>query len=187
GAALTRHPADDLISFTGSTATGRTILKNGAETLKRASFELGGKAANIIFEDADLDKAIPGSITAAFMNSGQICLAGSRILVQRTIFDEFLNRFTKAVKELKVGDPQKEDTNLGPVVSGEHYKKVTSYLEIAKEENAKLICGGKRPELPEYLQNGYYLEPTIYVQENHKTRLCQEEIFGPIVTLIPFD
>lgn len=121
------------------------------------------------------------------MNSGQICLAGSRILVQRTIFDEFLNRFTKAVKELKVGDPQKEDTNLGPVVSGEHYKKVTSYLEIAKEENAKLICGGKRPELPEYLQNGYYLEPTIYVQENHKTRLCQEEIFGPIVTLIPFD
>ncbi len=187
GAALTRHPEVDLISFTGSTATGRTILKNGADTLKRVSFELGGKAANIIFEDADLDKAIPGSITAAFMNSGQICLAGSRILVQRTIFDEFLNRFTKAVKELKVGDPQKEDTNLGPVVSGEHYKKVTSYLEIAKEENAKLICGGKRPELPEYLQNGYYLEPTIYVQENHKTRLCQEEIFGPIVTLIPFD
>lgn len=187
GAALTRHPEVDLVSFTGSTDTGRTILKNGADTLKRVSFELGGKAANIIFEDADLDKAIPGSITAAFMNSGQICLAGSRILVQRTIFDEFLNRFTKAVKELKVGDPQKEDTNLGPVVSEEHYKKVTSYLEIAKEENAKLICGGKRPELPEYLQNGYYLEPTVFVQENHKTRLCQEEIFGPIVTLIPFD
>ena len=146
GAALTRHPEVDLISFTGSTATGRTILKNGADTLKRVSFELGGKAANIIFEDADLDKAIPGSITAAFMNSGQICLAGSRILVQRTIFDEFLNRFTKAVKELKVGDPQKEDTNLGPVVSGEHYGD--KLFEIAKEENAKLICAENGRNFP---------------------------------------
>ncbi len=187
GTALTTHPEVDLISFTGSTATGKRIMKNGADSLKKVAFELGGKAANIVFEDANLDKAIPVSIHAAFMNSGQICLAGSRILVQRTIFDEFLSRFKQAAMDLKVGDPQNADTKMGPVVSEEHYKKVTSYLEIAKEENATLICGGKRPELPDYLSNGYYLEPTIYVQENSKSRICQEEIFGPIVTIIPFD
>lgn len=187
GTALTTHKEVDLISFTGSTETGKRIMKNGADSLKRVAFELGGKAANIVFEDANLDKAIPVSIQAAFMNSGQICLAGSRILVQRSILDEFLERFKKAAMELKVGDPQNEDTKMGPVVSEEHYKKVTSYLEIAKEENATLICGGKRPELPDYLNNGFYLEPTVYVQENPKARICQEEIFGPIVTIIPFD
>ena len=187
GTALTTHAEVDLISFTGSTATGKRIMKNGADSLKRVAFELGGKAANIVFEDANLDKAIPVSIQAAFMNSGQVCLAGSRILVQRSILDEFLERFKKAAMELKVGDPQNEETKMGPVVSEEHYKKVTSYLEIAKEENATLICGGKRPELPDYLNNGFYLEPTVYVQENPKARICQEEIFGPIVTIIPFD
>jgi aminomuconate-semialdehyde/2-hydroxymuconate-6-semialdehyde dehydrogenase len=187
GTALTNHPEVDLVSFTGSTATGKRIMKSGADTLKKVSFELGGKAANIIFEDANLDKAIPVSIHAAFMNSGQVCLAGSRILVQRSILDEFLERFKKAATELKVGDPQNVETKMGPVVSEEHYKKVTSYLEIAKEENATLICGGRRPDLPEYLQDGYYLEPTVYLQENPKSRICQEEIFGPIVTIIPFD
>ena len=187
GTALTTHKEVDMISFTGSTATGKRIMKNGADSLKRVAFELGGKAANIVFEDANLDKAIPVSIQAAFMNSGQVCLAGSRILVQRSILDEFLERFKKAAMELKVGDPQNEDTKMGPVVSEEHYKKVTSYLEIAKEENATLICGGKRPELPDYLNSGFYLEPTVYLQENPKARICQEEIFGPIVTIIPFD
>ena len=187
GAALTTHPDVDLISFTGETTTGKTIMKSGADSLKRVSFELGGKAANIIFEDANLDKAIPVSIQAAFLNSGQICLAGSRILVQRTIFDEFVERFKKAASELKVGDPQDIATNMGPLVSEEHYKKVTSYLDIAKTENSVLVYGGKRPKLPEYLQAGYYLEPTIYIQENPKARIAQEEIFGPIVTLIPFD
>jgi aminomuconate-semialdehyde/2-hydroxymuconate-6-semialdehyde dehydrogenase len=187
GEFLTAHPEVDLISFTGETTTGKAIMKTGADTLKRVSFELGGKAANIIFEDANLDKAIPVSLQAAFLNSGQVCLAGSRILVQRSIFDEFVTCFKKAAEELVVGDPQDERTNMGPLVSEEHYKKVTSYLEIAKQENATLITGGKRPDLPEYLKNGYYLEPTIYVQENPEARICQEEIFGPIVTLIPFD
>ncbi len=187
GTVLTSHPEVDLISFTGSTATAKTIMKTGADSLKKVAFELGGKAANIVFEDANLDKAIPESIRAAFMNSGQICLAGSRILVQRSIFDEFVARFKKAAMDLKVGDPQNADTNMGPVVSEQHYQKVTSYLEIAQAENAKLICGGKRPDLPEHLQTGYYLEPTVFVQENPKARICQEEIFGPIVTLIPFD
>ena len=187
GDALTKHPEVDLISFTGSTTTGKNILKTGADTLKKVSFELGGKAANIIFEDADLDKAVPGSIRAAFMNSGQVCLAGSRILVQRTIFDSFLEKFKQAAMNLKVGDPGEKGTDMGPLVSEQHYNKVISYLEVAKEEGATLIYGGKRPELPENLQNGYYLEPTIYVHDDPKSRICQEEIFGPVVTVIPFD
>ncbi|WP_028782155.1 aldehyde dehydrogenase [Thalassobacillus devorans] len=187
GNALTTHPEVDLVSFTGSTATGKRILKSGADTLKKVSFELGGKAANIIFEDADLEKAVPESIKAAFMNSGQVCLAGSRILVQRSIFNQFLEKFKKAAQDLKVGDPQENGTDMGPLVSETHYNKVTSYLEIAEEEGATLICGGKRPELPQYLSDGYYLEPTIYVHENSKARICQEEIFGPVVTVIPFD
>lgn len=187
GEYMTTHPEVDLVSFTGETSTGKAIMKNGADTLKKVSFELGGKAANIVFEDADLDKAIPVSIQAAFMNSGQVCLAGSRILVQRSIMDEFIERFKKATSELVVGDPQDGKTNMGPVVSEEHYTKVTSYLDIAKEENSTLIYGGKRPELPSHLSEGYYLEPTIYLQDNPKARICQEEIFGPIVTIIPFD
>ncbi len=180
GEYMTTHPEVDLISFTGETSTGKAIMKNGADSLKKVSFELGGKAANIIFEDADLDKTIPVSIQAAFMNSGQVCLAGSRILVQRTILDEFLERFKDAAAELVVGDPQKSTTNMGPLVSEEHYKKVTSYFDIAKEENSTLILVGKDQNLPEYLNTGYYLEPTIYLQEDSNARICQEEIFGPL-------
>ncbi|OZI10722.1 5-carboxymethyl-2-hydroxymuconate semialdehyde dehydrogenase [Bacillaceae bacterium SAS-127] len=187
GEFMTTHPEVDLISFTGETSTGKAIMKNGADSLKKVAFELGGKAANIVFEDANLDKAIPVSIQAAFLNSGQVCLAGSRILVQRSIFKEFVDRFKEAALALKVGDPQDAATNMGPVVSEEHYRKVTSYLDIAKEENAELVCGGARPELPDDLKDGYYLEPTVYIQENPQARICQEEIFGPIVTLIPFD
>ncbi|MGM9920781.1 MAG: aldehyde dehydrogenase [Bhargavaea sp.] len=187
GNALTTHPEVDLVSFTGSTATAKHIMESGASTLKKVSFELGGKAANIIFEDADLEKAIPGSIRAAFFNSGQVCLAGSRILVQRSILDEFLEKFKQAAQAMKVGDPQEKGTDMGPLVSEDHYKKVTSYFEVAKQEGAKLISGGKRPELPEKLSEGFYLEPTIYVHEDPKARICQEEIFGPVVTIIPFD
>lgn len=187
GEYMTTHPEVDLISFTGETSTGKSIMKSGADSLKKVSFELGGKAANIIFEDADLEKAIPVSIQAAFMNSGQVCLAGSRILVQRTILDEFLEKFKTAASNLVVGDPQDEGTNMGPLVSEEHYEKVTGYFDIAKIENSTLIHGGKRPVLPERLNTGYYLEPTIYLQENPNARIAQEEIFGPVVTIIPFD
>lgn len=187
GAYMTTHPDVDMVSFTGETTTGKTIMKSAADSLKRVSFELGGKAANIVFEDANLDKAVPTSITAAFMNSGQVCLAGSRILVQRSILNTFVEKFKEAAEALKVGDPQDSKTNMGPLVSDEHYQKVSSYLEIAKEEGATLVTGGKRPELLDYLKDGYYLEPTIYVQENPRARICQEEIFGPVVTVIPFD
>ncbi|RDW20121.1 5-carboxymethyl-2-hydroxymuconate semialdehyde dehydrogenase [Oceanobacillus arenosus] len=188
GTALTKHPEVDLVSFTGSTRTGSSIMKSAADTLKNVSFELGGKAANIIFEDADLEKAIPGSIRAAFFNSGQVCLAGSRILVQRSILDDFMNKFTEAAKNLKVGDPNVEGTDMGPLVSEAHYNKVVSYFDVAKEEGAKLVYGGKRPDnLPEHLKNGFYLEPTIYIAEDPNSRMNQEEIFGPVVTIIPFD
>lgn len=187
GEFITQHPEVDLITFTGETTTGKAIMKESANSLKRVAFELGGKAANIVFEDADLDKCIPTSIQAAFLNAGQVCLAGSRILVQRTILAEFMARFKAAAEALVVGDPQDVSTKMGPLVGEEHYQKVISYLDIAKQENAQLITGGKRPELAEYLKDGYYLEPTIFVQENPKARICQEEIFGPIVTIVPFD
>ncbi|BAQ10978.1 betaine-aldehyde dehydrogenase [Bacillus sp. OxB-1] len=187
GTWLTENADVDLISFTGSTATGKQILKNGADSLKKVSFELGGKAANIIFEDADLEKAVPVSITAAFLNSGQVCLAGSRILVQRSILLEFIAKYKAAAEQLKVGDPQDTETKMGPLVSEEQYDKVMRYLEIAEEENATLITGGKRPELPEALKNGYYIAPTIYVHEDSNAKICQDEIFGPVVTIIPFE
>lgn len=187
GTFITENVDVDLISFTGSTATGKNIIKNGADSLKKFSFELGGKAANIVFEDADLEKAIPVSIQAAFLNSGQVCLAGSRILVQRSILDKFIDKFKAAAEALVVGDPQDPATKMGPLVSEVHYHKVKKYLDIAKEEGAQLITGGSVPQLPDRLKNGYYLQPTIYTHDNHKARICQEEIFGPIVTIIPFD
>jgi aminomuconate-semialdehyde/2-hydroxymuconate-6-semialdehyde dehydrogenase len=187
GTWITEHKEVDIISFTGSTVTGKQIMKNGADSLKKVSFELGGKAANIVFEDANLEKAIPISIQAAFLNSGQVCLAGSRILVQRSIMEEFIEKFKQAAETLPVGDPQDENTRMGPLVSKVHYEKVQSYLQIAEEEGATLITGGIRPELPEHIQEGYYIAPTVYVHENPNARICQEEIFGPVVTIIPFD
>ena len=188
GEFMTSHPEIDMITFTGETTTGKAIMKNGAATLKKVSFELGGKAANIIFEDADLEQAVQTSIRAAFMNSGQVCLAGSRLLVQRSIYDQFLEKFVEATKKLKIGDPQDPETNMGSLIGEEHYNKVSSYFKVAEEDGAVLVHGGRRPEnLPERLQNGFYLEPTIYSQVNNTMRVCREEIFGPVVVVVPFD
>lgn len=189
GEFITTHPEIDLITFTGETRTGQAIMKAGSATLKKVSFELGGKAANIIFEDADLNKAVQTSIRAAFMNAGQVCLAGSRLLVQRSIYNLFIEKFVEAAKQLKIGDPQDPETNLGPLIGEEHYEKVTNYLRIAEEEDgAVLVYGGKRPEnLPEHIKDGYYLEPTIYTQVHNQMRVCREEIFGPVVVVVPFE
>lgn len=187
GTWVTEQPEIDLISFTGSTVTGKQIIKNGANTLKKTSFELGGKAANIIFEDADLSKAVPTSIQAAFLNSGQVCLAGSRILVQRTILDEFLEKFKAAAEALVVGDPQDPKTTTGPLVSKVQYDKVNYYIELAKEEGAKLITGDQPLQLSDDLAKGYYIAPTIFLHHDPNARTCQEEIFGPVVTVLPFD
>jgi aminomuconate-semialdehyde/2-hydroxymuconate-6-semialdehyde dehydrogenase len=183
GTAMTMDPAVRRISFVGESATGKTVMKNAAENLIPVSLELGGKSANIVFEDADLDEAVKGSIDAIYRNQGEICLAGSRLLLQESIYDLFLEKFTAAVKQIKVGDPTAEDTDMGALVSKSHLESVESYVEIGLNEGAKLACGGKRVE---GLGKGNFYEPTVLYDVNNNWRVAQEEIFGPVLVVIPF-
>ncbi|WNB91238.1 aldehyde dehydrogenase [Bacillus sp. NEB1478] len=183
GAAMTTDPNVRRISFVGESATGKTIMKNAAENLIPVSLELGGKSANIVFEDADLDEAVKGSIDAIYRNQGEICLAGSRLLLQESIYDQFLEKFTAAVKKIKVGDPTLKDTDMGALVSKSHLETVESYVEIGLKEGAKLACGGKRVA---GLEKGNFYEPTVLYDVNNKWRVAQEEIFGPVLVVIPF-
>ncbi|MHA6250790.1 aldehyde dehydrogenase [Oceanobacillus sp. CAU 1775] len=183
GAAITSHEDVDAIAFTGETVTGTTIMKAAAPTLKKLSFELGGKNPNIIFNDADLEDTIETTLRSSFINQGEVCLCGSRIYVQRGIYDEFLEKFAVKAKELKVGDPFDPDTKVGAMVSEEHYNKVVSYLDIAKEEGGNFLVGGNTL----YEDKGYYIEPTIITGLGKDSRCVREEIFGPVVTVIPFD
>ncbi|MBN6205651.1 aldehyde dehydrogenase [Ralstonia pickettii] len=183
GAAITSHEDVDAIAFTGETVTGTAIMKAAAPTLKKLSFELGGKNPNVIFADADLDEAIETTLKSSFINQGEVCLCGSRIYVQRKIYDVFLEKFAKKAKELKVGDPFDPETNVGAVVSEEHFNKVVSYLNIAKEEGGKFLIGGNTL----YEEKGYYIEPTIITGLGKDSRCVREEIFGPVVTVLPFD
>ncbi|MBG9986132.1 aldehyde dehydrogenase [Facklamia sp. DSM 111018] len=187
GNALTSHEAVDLVSFTGSTKTGTIIQQSAANTQKKVSVELGGKAADIIFSDADLKKAVPGAIRAAYTNTGQVCLAGSRLLVQEDILDAFLEAFVAEAKAFKVGDPNDVDTDMGPIVSEDQFQKVSSYIDWAKDNGLEILAGGKRPDnLPEEISEGYYLEPTIILAPDPNSKINQEEIFGPVVSVIPF-
>ncbi|OOE12786.1 aldehyde dehydrogenase [Fictibacillus arsenicus] len=183
GAAMTTDPNVRRISFVGESNTGKTIMKNAAENLIPVSLELGGKSANIVFEDADLDEAVKGSIDAIYRNQGEICLAGSRLLLQESIYDEFLNKFVAAVKKIKVGDPTQEDTDMGALVSKSHLETVETYVDIGLKEGAKLACGGKRVK---GLEAGNFYEPTVLYDVNNKWRVAQEEIFGPVLVVIPF-
>lgn len=188
GNALTSHEDVDAVSFTGSTKTGTVIQRSAANTQKKVSVELGGKAADIIFADADLDKAVPGAIRAAYLNSGQVCLAGSRLVVQRDIMDEFLEKFVAAADAFKVGDPNDEDTDMGPIVSEAQYNKVMGYIDWAKENGLEILTGGERPtDLADDIKDGYYLRPTVIMAPDPDSKVNQEEIFGPVVTVIPFD
>lgn len=183
GTVMARHPFVQRISFVGESETGKTVMRNAAENLTPVSLELGGKSANIVFEDADLDEAVEGSIEAIFRNQGEICLAGSRILVQEGIYEEFLEKFVAAVKNIKVGDPTEEATDMGALVSESHLKEVADYVEIGLAEGAKLAYGGKKVEsLPE----GNFYEPTVLYDVNNKMHVAQEEIFGPVPVIIPF-
>ena len=182
GEALTGHPDVRSISFTGETSTGRAIMKNAATTLKKLSFELGGKGANIIFADADLDAALPVSLRAAFRNQGQICLAGSRLLVEEKIYEQVVERITEMASKIKVGDPMDPETEMGALVSKEHMEKVQSYIEIGSKEG-KLRTGGQR--LKE-LGDGYFLAPAVISDVSFDARVSQEEIFGPVLPIIPF-
>nr|WP_285877012.1 aldehyde dehydrogenase [Fictibacillus phosphorivorans] len=183
GAAMTTDPNVRRISFVGESSTGKTIMKNAAENLIPVSLELGGKSANIVFEDADLDEAVKGSIDAIYRNQGEICLAGSRLLLQESIYDEFMDKFVAAVKKIKVGDPTQEDTDMGALVSKGHLESVENYVDIGLKEGAKLACGGKRVE---GLEGGNFYEPTVLYDVNNKWRVAQEEIFGPVLVVIPF-
>ena len=176
-----------MISFTGGTTTGEWIARTAAPKFKKLSLELGGKNPNIIFADCHFEKMIKTTLRSSFANQGQICLCGSRILVERAIYDRFREEFVKRVKAMRVGDPRSEDTNLGAVVSKPHMEKVLSYIELAQEEGGTMLCGGHQVELEGELSEGYYIAPTVIEGLPHTCRTNQEEIFGPVVTLIPFD
>jgi aminomuconate-semialdehyde/2-hydroxymuconate-6-semialdehyde dehydrogenase len=183
GIPLVEHEDVIGISFTGSPGTAKDIAVRAAASLKRTSFELGGKSANMIFADADLKKAVGAAAMSIFMNSGQICVAGSRILVQRPIYDDFLDQFEKVAAAWKPGDPTSRTTRLGPLVSKAQYDRVMGYLDLAHSEG-RVLFGGKRPD---DLDRGYFVEPTAIVDVAPDARVCQEEIFGPVATITPFD
>ncbi|MCB0444283.1 MAG: aldehyde dehydrogenase [Gelidibacter sp.] len=185
GQAIIEHPDIKAISFTGGTATGAHIAKVAAPMFKKLSLELGGKNPNIIFADCDYDDMLNTTVRSSFANQGQICLCGSRIFVEAPIFEQFKRDFVAKVKQLKVGHPSKDSTNIGALVSKPHLEKVMNYIEIAQQENGKILCGGHKVIVNGY-ENGYYLEPTIIEIATDECRVNQEEIFGPVVTIMPF-
>jgi aldehyde dehydrogenase (NAD+) len=186
GAALSAHPGVDKIAFTGSTDVGRKIVRAAAGNLKRMSMELGGKSPNIVFADADLDKAVPGAAMAVFQNSGQICSAGTRLYVERPIYEEFVGKVAEFASKLRVGDPLDPGTELGPVVSAEQLERVTSYLELARTQGARTVAGGARL-LQGGLERGYFVAPTVFADVRDEMRIAREEIFGPVLSALPFD
>ena len=185
GQAIVSHPNIKAISFTGGTKTGAHIARIAAPMFKKLSLELGGKNPNIIFADCDYDKMLATTVRSSFSNQGQICLCGSRILVEESIYIKFKIDFIKKVSELKVGNPSNSDTNIGALVSKEHLEKVKSYIDIVEQEGGKILFGGKTVTVTDS-ENGYYLQPTIIEVFDNNCRLNQEEIFGPVVTLMSF-
>ena len=177
----------DLVSFTGGTKTGEHIARIVAPKFKKMSLELGGKNPNIIFDDCDFDKALKTSLNSSFANQGQICLCGSRILVQRGIYDKFKTAFVDAVDKIKVGNPRSADSRMGAIVSKPHYDKILSYIEIAKEEGGTVLTGGNAITLEGENSEGWFIRPTIIEGLDQQCRTNQEEIFGPVVTIQPFD
>ena len=186
GDPLTTHPDTPIISFTGGTVTGKHIATITAPMFKKLSLELGGKNPNIIFADADFDKAVSTAARAAFTNQGQVCLCGSRLFVEQEIYDKFKDALVAKTAQLKVGDPKDASSNLGAVVSKEHMHKILDKIEEAKNLGGKILIGGKRVILDGELKDGYYIEPTIIEGLSSDCSINQEEIFGPVVSLIPF-
>ena len=188
GDAMVSHPGIKAISFTGGTTTGALIAKKAAPMFKKLSLELGGKNPNIIFADCDFDEMIRTTVRSSFANQGQICLCGSRIFVEASIYDKFKEAFVAKVKRMQIGDPSDPSTKFGAVVSKPHMEKVLSYIELAKEEGGTVLCGGKQ-HIPEdgNRAEGYYIEPTVIEGLDYQCRVQQEEIFGPVVTITPFE
>jgi aminomuconate-semialdehyde/2-hydroxymuconate-6-semialdehyde dehydrogenase len=188
GAAVAAHPKINTISFTGGTATGKKVAEACAPLFKKVSLELGGKNPNIIFADADLDAAIAGSVRSSFANQGQVCLCGSRIFVEKPIYQEFNKRFIERASQLKQGDPLEEKTEQGAIVNKAQLDKVKFYVDLAQKEGGKIALGGKAPDPPnERTREGYFFPPTVIVDLPVGCRTNREEIFGPVVTITPFD
>jgi aminomuconate-semialdehyde/2-hydroxymuconate-6-semialdehyde dehydrogenase len=185
GQAIVEHPNIKAISFTGGTKTGAHIARVAAPMFKKLSLELGGKNPNIIFADCNYDKMLATTVRSSFANQGQICLCGSRIFVEEKIYENFKKDFIKKVSELKIGDPSSENTNIGALVSKEHLEKVKSYIDITRQEGGTILFGGDRVTVKNF-EKGYYLQPTIIEVADNKCKLNQEEIFGPVVTIMPF-
>ncbi len=186
GAALTVHPGVDKIAFTGSTAVGREIIRSSADTLKRVSVELGGKSPDVVFADADLTKAVPGAGMGVFSNSGQTCCAGTRIFVERPIYDEFVDRLSDFARSLTVGNSLDPRTRIGPLVSRQQLDRVCEYLAIGPDEGARTTAGGARIDIGD-LAAGYFVEPTVFADVRDEMRIAREEIFGPVACVLPFD
>ncbi len=187
GAALVAHPEISAVSFTGSTRVGQEITRVTGPAFKKVSLELGGKNANLIFADCDFEEALATSVRSSFSNQGQICLCGSRILIERPLYERFRDEFVKRVKALKQGDPIDLATEQGAVVSKAHYEKVLACIETARQEGGKVLCGGKAAQVSGRCQDGWFIEPTVIEGLPQNCRTNQEEIFGPVVTLQPFD
>ena len=182
GAAICEHPDVPLISFTGGTVTGAKVAAAAAPKFKKLSLELGGKNPNLVFADADLDDAVATSIRSSFWNQGEICLCGSRIFVERSIHDQFVERFVAATKQLRIGDPGDPATDVGALISAAHLENVTGYVQLAKEEGGTVVTGGNRVD-----RRGYFVEPAVITGLDCNCRVLQEEIFGPVVTITPFE
>ena len=187
GQAIVSHPLVNLISFTGGTITGKKVAETAAPMFKKLSLELGGNNATIVLDDVNLDSAIPEIARSGFLNQGQVCLCGSRILVSDKIWDDFLEKFTDHVSNMKVGDPSSDDSDLGALVSLSHRDKVESYIHLAEREGGEILYGGKRPSLESPFDEGSFLEPTIVSNLDYQSRTATEEIFGPVVTLHKFE
>jgi betaine-aldehyde dehydrogenase len=184
GAALVADPRVDKIAFTGGLDTGRLVIKSAADTVKRMSIELGGKNPNIVFADADFEAAVDGALFGAFANQGEVCSAGSRLLVERSIYDRMLQALADKSSRIRLGDPLDRDTKMGPLVTREHQQKVLEYIEMGKGEG-RLLVGGGAPKDPA-LAKGWFVEPTIFADVDNQARIAQEEIFGPVLVVIPF-
>lgn len=186
GQAIVEHPDVVAISFTGGTVTGKKIAATAAPMFKKLSLELGGKNPNIVFADCDFEKTVRTSVQAAFSNQGEICLCGSRIFVEQSLYNRFVEEFVKQTGELVTGDPLDEKTKVGALVSEAHMNKVLSYITLAQQEGGKILTGGKQIKITGRCANGYFVEPTVIAGLNEQCRTNQEEIFGPVVTIMPF-
>lgn len=185
GEELVKNPMVDKISFTGSTEVGKRVMANAAANLKKCTLECGGKSANIVLEDADLDLAVDGAMYAIFYHSGQCCEAGSRLLLPEKIYEEFLQRMLEKTKKLNLGDPKKPETDLGPLISQKQQERVLNYIVIGKSEGARVAFGGGVPSDPA-LAKGFFVEPTIFVDVQNYMRIAREEIFGPVLSIIKY-